>query len=1192
MQRLLAAHAYPANFDYMSRLIPYPTISHISRGGHDVTRYTFQVPDRVLQLFIAERTDELQNLCTHVLRFVRFKEPNRLYRFVFGRGGAHDILRLQSNALISTPFLRNPMQYMSQELRLKAEIYQDDAFVGFHTLIVEVIDEPSDIRVRKGASRIIAYGDMILVSPKSRTNCLYTAVAIARGYTNQADLINNVQVQNQHGKDLKRRHGLVACTVQNIEDPKERRETARELEQSEQLWCTGMISILHHLAQKLNTRIHLLKNNFQVRQVFAPVPVNFATRDIRVQVRGEHMWAILCRKTVETLYPEFPLPEYNENPAFAERYGDGAINKPHSLIPKYETKASKGDIEYTCAVSGTTQNYHETRNELIAAWDIETHDDGEGNAVPYMAGLAWYHIPIRMRQDIGGSKRWVTHITYTEGSEEFESARESGEAFCYKYRYWVGHDCLFKFLNFLLVNLETTFDGYTFYAHNGAKFDHHLLVQQIFQRTQQQSESNEGQEYQPPYGLKISDQNFIVQDGALTAFMLEGVGNKERVGRCMYFRDSFRLMSSSLDRLTKEFNVQHQKLTETVNHDMINAETYLDHLPELSKYLEHDCMGLLEVMQSFSEMVWNAMSINITSCFTAASLAKRNFLMNHYDPEQYPIYSLSEPFDAYIRQSYFGGRNECGFLGDSEKLSRFLDLPPEKSKIRYYDFTSLYPAMGVLDLPYGKPETMSGEEAIATLFNEECTKLKVSSDQFFGFIECEVTGPHNFDPDTQMTVHSTIQDNKLVFPVFQQPRRLVLCSEEIRYATEDAGLAYHYKPLSAMKFQKGPVMKELCEKAFRLKAEEAKAGHKAISNMWKIVVNSSYGFWGLRANDRDTVTIGPDNGERRNMLNTKLANGRIKTWANYADQYLLVRSIDDLPVEEYNVGIASYFTSYARCRLHKLCQALKKKGHLFLYCDTDSVITNGCIENDPELMKEFMWDGTGEALGSLTNEARELVEKELKGNQDLVAQEEIHDGGGLAFDRLIVTGCKSYCLVRKPTPLVPVEIFKSALKGMRKNAPIAQYTERYRYDAQGSMVSNWVTYPGKGKPISLEHFEIMDRGGAIVQNQMQFRSGSARLIDEARAGGVQKVYMDKAAKMAYTKGESYPDGSNRYGPLYLTHVDTERQNQFNPVWAQKINILNVTFASDIESVDSTVTNGKTRKRRSWGSNYYAKKRRI
>ena len=71
------------------------------------------------------------------------------------------------------------------------------------------------------------------------------------------------------------------------------------------------------------------------------------------------------------------------------------------------------------------------------------------------------------------------------------------------------------------------------------------------------------------------------------------------------FRDSLRLLPQGLEKLCKEFNVEHKKLTETVSHDDITVENW-DTFPQLHKYLENDCKGLLECLVCFSKEVFNS----------------------------------------------------------------------------------------------------------------------------------------------------------------------------------------------------------------------------------------------------------------------------------------------------------------------------------------------------------------------------------------------------------------------------------------------------------------------------------------------------------------------------------------------------------------------------------------------------------
>ena len=92
---------------------------------------------------------------------------------------------------------------------------------------------------------------------------------------------------------------------------------------------------------------------------------------------------------------------------------------------------------------------------------------------------------------------------------------------------------------------------------------------------------------------------------------------------------------------------------------------------------------------------------------------------------------------------------------------------------------------------------------------------------------------------------------------------------------------------------------------------------------------------------------------------------------NYTEigKYGIARVLKDLPIKDFNVGVASAISSYSRCRLWSLIDGIESKGKQVFMCDTDSVITDAKLNDYPDLMEEFMWDGCGDALGSLKNEA-------------------------------------------------------------------------------------------------------------------------------------------------------------------------------------------------------------------------------
>ena len=90
------------------------------------------------------------------------------------------------------------------------------------------------------------------------------------------------------------------------------------------------------------------------------------------------------------------------------------------------------------------------------------------------------------------------------------------------------------------------------------------------------------------------------------------------------FRDSCRILPMSLEKLCEELDVKLNKLKETVNHDPITGDNYMT-FPQLPKYLTHDVFGLLESMLKFNKQVYEDLEIDVTKCYTGASLSKSNF---------------------------------------------------------------------------------------------------------------------------------------------------------------------------------------------------------------------------------------------------------------------------------------------------------------------------------------------------------------------------------------------------------------------------------------------------------------------------------------------------------------------------------------------------------------------------------------
>ena len=53
----------------------------------------------------------------------------------------------------------------------------------------------------------------------------------------------------------------------------------------------------------------------------------------------------------------------------------------------------------------------------------------------------------------------------------------------------------------------------------------------------------------------------------------------------------------------------------------------------------------------------------------------------------------------------------------------------------------------------------------------------------------------------------------------------------------------------------GTLDESFFEEAFKRKAEAKKAGNKALAQVWKIIINSAYEFWGIRVEDKDSCLL-------------------------------------------------------------------------------------------------------------------------------------------------------------------------------------------------------------------------------------------------------------------------------------------------------------------------------------------------
>jgi hypothetical protein len=701
---------------------------------------------------------------------------------------------------------------------------------------------------------------------------------------------------------------------------------------------------------------------------------------------------------------------------------------------------------------------YEELNTKIATWDIETFCYDDRSIKCYAVGFSMYK----------------------DGEEYYQD-------------FW-GLDAQFQFFEFLYNNRETLHE-YTLYAHNGGKFDiMNALREYLLHSNHWKIHSN------------------IELNGSFIKLEI-----KSSDGYTINFLDSSKMLVGTLETLTKDFRVEHQKLIETVNHNDINENNYND-IPELKPYLKNDCLGLLEVMTSFNNTVYdmtyvnetyyskkkndwvhNEGGLNMTKMLTGATLAKNYWWNRHYDAYKYPIYTLTDEIDSFIRKSYYGGRVEISQLGLVEE------------SLYYNDFTSLYPAMGCYDLPYGEPEYIN--------FNNSSTL----PDSFFGFVKCLVKTKCN----KRRPIHGDKSLNKLCFREHQKWEEMTLFSEEVRYGIEKD--MYDYQFIEGYKFLRSPIMKEVFEECFKKKATSKAEGKHAMAQAWKIILNSLYGFWGLRTKDRDSVKIYP---KGDSPVFNYLQSGKLLNEADVGN-YTILRVLNDLEIKDFNVSIASAISSYGRIRLTNLIHDIEDKNYKVYMNDTDSIITNCNISKYDDLMQNYMWDGCGDELGSLKNEADEKIEKSIKGKEtdylpielqivyeyaDKDTKDKLNklalstiakkEGGLIYFDRGIFCGCKFYSL-EKDFNGVKIDITKC--KGYKQTK-----TDNLKFKDIKKLITT-SKYEN-----DFDYFDI--NNNHLEQKQIQFRIPKSNMLSETQPFRYTIPSITKQFKQIYTKGNVDSNG--------------------------------------------------------------------
>ena len=264
----------------------------------------------------------------------------------------------------------------------------------------------------------------------------------------------------------------------------------------------------------------------------------------------------------------------------------------------------------------------EKRNRKLGAYDFECAPDIKGEDQTYAAGLAWLvernevntwldnmHIP-RPPENITPFVSSKVH----QFSETIENENGEMEEQLYLYINFYGNpsnpepslhrkavDILFQDFLGHEDNIDL-FRGYTFYAHNGGKYDMSMLMQSLL-------DSKANMVIAPSF--KSSTLQTVEQSGRYIDVSIchrsdelhKFKSSKAHKAQCIHLRDSLCFFAGGLKTLACEYKVPHLKLDEefdVLSLGLSNFHVDVERFHAVDKYLSHDCLGLVEAMNRMS----------------------------------------------------------------------------------------------------------------------------------------------------------------------------------------------------------------------------------------------------------------------------------------------------------------------------------------------------------------------------------------------------------------------------------------------------------------------------------------------------------------------------------------------------------------------------------------------------------------
>lgn len=348
----------------------------------------------------------------------------------------------------------------------------------------------------------------------------------------------------------------------------------------------------------------------------------------------------------------------------------------------------------------------------------------------------------------------------------------------------------------------------TIYFHNLGRFDGIFLLKHLAL-------------YHPNYTVQP-----LMRDNRL--YEIAVYSKKKR--HLFTFRDSLHLLPGKLDDLAKNLCPELGSKG-SISYENVTLESLSIMKDSLLDYMVQDILLLGGIMQSFQDICYKAYQADIVKKITIASLALSIFREKYYDENKHCIHIPNQNEDTFIRRGYYGGHTDA--------------YTPYGNNLYFYDVNSLYPfVMKEFTMPGGTPVWHSDLESMTL-------------DSMFGFIEAFVECPKSINKP--FLPYRDNKDGTLIFPTGSFVG--VYYSEELKYARD---IGYTIIPICGYLFEEmESPFKDYVNSLFESRSNAKKMGNNALSYVYKLLLNSLYGRFGINPQSTKTEMC---NKSRRNRL--------------------------------------------------------------------------------------------------------------------------------------------------------------------------------------------------------------------------------------------------------------------------------------------------------------------------------------